>query len=251
MDLSLDMVAMLVAVATLAGFVDAIAGGGGLLTMPAMLMANIPPLFMLGTNKLQATAGSLSASITMILNKKVHPKEIWQAMVACFIGATLGTIAVQLSQPDLLNDAIPCLIAIIGIYYLFAPNLGKIRTNSRLTLNQWRYGAIPLIGFYDGYLGPGTGMFLGLSGVLGRGYDLIQATAVAKLLNFTSNIASLTFFIIGGKVFWSVGFAMMIGQFFGASLGANLAVKGGAFFIRPTIVLMCFAMLVKYVFFNE
>ncbi|WP_394262135.1 TSUP family transporter [Moraxella boevrei] len=250
LDLSLEMVAMLVAVATLAGFVDAIAGGGGLLTMPAMLMANIPPLFMLGTNKLQATAGSFSASITMILNKKIHPKEIWQAIMTCFIGTMLGAIAVQLSPPDLLTKVIPFLIAMIGIYYLFAPNLGKVHTKPRLTLNQWRYGAIPLIGFYDGYLGPGTGMFLGLSGVLGRGYDLIKATAVAKLLNFTSNIASLTFFIIGGKVLWSVGFAMMIGQFIGASLGANLAVKGGVAFIRPMIVLMCFAMLSKYVFFS-
>lgn len=170
--------------------------------------------------------------------------------MTCFIGAMLGAIAVQLSPPDLLTKVIPFLIAMIGIYYLFAPNLGKVHTKPRLTLNQWRYGAIPLIGFYDGYLGSGTGMFLGLSGVLGRGYDLIKATAMAKLLNFTSNIASLTFFIIGGKVLWSVGSAMMIGQFIGASLGANLAVKGGVAFIRPMIVLMCFAMLSKYMFFS-
>ena len=83
-----------------------------------------------------------------------------------------------------------------------------------------------------------------------RGLDMITATANAKLLNFTSNAASLMFFILGGKVLWSVGFAMMLGQFIGASLGAQMVVKGGTKFIRPVIVVMCFAMLIKYVFFS-
>lgn len=116
--------------------------------------------------------------------------------------------------------------------------------------NQWRYGFSPLVGFYDGYLGPGTGMFFALGGVALRGWEMITATANAKVLNFTSNIASLTFFVLGGKVLWTVGIVMMIGQMIGASLGAMLAVKGGVRFIRPLIVLMCFLMLIKYVFFS-
>ncbi|MFW2176955.1 MULTISPECIES: TSUP family transporter [unclassified Moraxella] len=249
-ELTWQTLLLLFFVAGVAGFVDAIAGGGGLLTIPAMLMANIPPLFTLGTNKLQATAGSFSASLTMIKKGLIHPKQIWQAVVACFVGAMLGAIAVQLSPPDLLTKAIPFLIAMIGIYYLFAPKAGEVSREPRLSESKWRYGVVPAIGFYDGYLGPGTGMFFGLGGVALKGYDLITATANAKVLNFTSNIASLVFFILGGKVLWSVGIAMMVGQAIGASLGANVAVKGGVKFIRPLIVVMCFAMLIKYVFFS-
>lgn len=250
MQLSFDVLVMLTLVAGIAGFLDAMAGGGGLLTIPALLMANVPTLYTLGTNKLQATVGSLSASITMIRKGKIHPKQIWRSIVACFIGAVLGAIAVQLSPPVLLAKGIPFLIAIIGIYYLFAPNVGDIKSEPRLSKHNWQYGISPLIGFYDGYLGPGTGMFFALGGITMRGLDMITATANAKLLNFTSNVASLVFFILGGKVLWSVGFAMMVGQFVGASLGAHMAVKGGATFIRPVIVLMCFAMLIKYVFFS-
>lgn len=250
MQLSFDVLVMLTLVAGIAGFLDALAGGGGLLTLPALLMANVPTLYTLGTNKLQATAGSLSASITMIRKGKIHPKQIWRSIIACFIGAVLGAIAVQLSPPVLLTKGIPFLIAIIGIYYLLAPSVGEINAEPKLSKNKWQYGMSSLIGFYDGYLGPGTGMFFALGGITLRGLDMITATANAKLLNFTSNVASLVFFILGGKVLWSVGFAMMVGQFIGASLGAHMAVKGGAKFIRPVIVCMCFAMLIKYVFFS-
>lgn len=249
-ELTWQTLTMLSLVAGVAGFVDAMAGGGGLLTIPAMLMANIPPLFTLGTNKLQATAGSFSASLTMIRNGKIHPLQIWRSIMGCFIGAVLGAIAVQLSPPALLTKGIPFLIAVIGLYYLFAPSAGEVASSPKISQHKWQYGISPLIGFYDGYLGPGTGMFFALGGIALRGFDMITATANAKLLNFTSNVASLMFFILGGKVLWSVGFAMMIGQFIGASLGAKMAIKGGAKFIRPVIVVMCFAMLVKYVFFS-
>lgn len=249
-ELAWETLLLLFLVASIAGFVDALAGGGGLLTIPAMLMANIPPLYTLGTNKLQATAGSLSASITMIKQGKVNPKMIWQSILACFVGAMLGTIAVQLSPPELLTKVIPFLIAMIGLYYLFAPKAGEMAGKSRVSEKQWRYGFAPLVGFYDGYLGPGTGMFFALGGVALRGWEMITATANAKVLNFTSNVASLTFFILGGKVLWTVGVVMMTGQTIGATLGAMLAVKGGVKFIRPVIVLMCFLMLIKYVFFS-
>ncbi|MGD4317565.1 TSUP family transporter, partial [Xanthomonas citri pv. citri] len=193
MQLSFDVLVMLTLVAGIAGFLDAMAGGGGLLTIPALLMANVPTLYTLGTNKLQATAGSLSASITMIRKGKIHPKQIWRSLIACFVGAVLGAMAVQLSPPVLLTKGIPFLIALIGIYYLFAPNIGEVKSAPRISKNKWQYGMSPLIGFYDGYLGPGTGMFFALGGITMRGLDMITATANAKLLNFTSNAASLMF----------------------------------------------------------
>lgn len=249
-ELTWQTIAMLFGIASIAGFLDAMAGGVGLLTIPALLMANVPTLFTLGTNKLQATASSFSASLTMIRKGKIHPKQIWQSILACFIGSTIGTIAVQLSPPILLTKGISFLIALIGLYYLFAPSVGEVKSEPKISDKKWQYIFSPLIGFYDGYLGPGTGMFFALAGVALRGFDMITATANAKLLNFTTNVASLTFFIFGGKVLWSVGVIMMVGQFIGASLEANVAIKGGSKFIRPMIVLMCFAMLIKCVFFS-
>ena len=125
---------MLTAVAAIAGFIDAIAGGGGLLTIPAMLLANIPPVLTLGTNKLQAASGALAASITMIKKGVINPKSIKVAIVGAFIGSVIGTIAVQMSPPDLLEKLIPFLIAAIGIYTLFAPRLGEVEAAPRLSL---------------------------------------------------------------------------------------------------------------------
>lgn len=248
LTLSLEVILMLSAVAALAGFIDAIAGGGGLLTIPAMLLANIPPILALGTNKLQGTSGALAASITMIKKGVVKPKNMNVAIIATFIGAVLGTIAVQLSPPDLLEKLIPFLITAIGIYTLFAPRLGEVEAEPRISESSWQKIITPLIGFYDGYIGPGTGMFFALGNVALRGRQIIAATGAAKVLNLSTNIGSLIFFILGGNVLWKVGLAMMVGQTIGAYFGSHMVVKGGSKLIRPVIVLVCLAMVAKYVF---
>ena len=246
--LSLEVILMLVAVAGIAGFIDAIAGGGGLLTIPAMLLANIPPVLTLGTNKLQAASGALAASITMIKKGVVQPAKMKRAIIGAFSGAVIGTIAVQLSPPDLLEKLIPFLIAAIGIYTLFAPSLGEVEAEPRISESTWQKLVAPLIGIYDGYVGPGTGMFFALGNVALRGRQIIVATGAAKVLNLSTNIASLIFFILGGNVLWSVGLSMMVGQVVGAYFGSHMVVKGGSKIIRPVIVLVCLAMIAKYVF---
>lgn len=247
-QLTLETILMLVAVAGIAGFIDAIAGGGGLLTIPAMLLANIPPILTLGTNKLQAASGALAASITMFKKGVVQPSKIKRAIAGAFIGATIGTIAVQMSPPDMLQKLIPFLIAAIGIYTLFAPSLGEVEAEPRISEGAWQKLVAPLIGFYDGYVGPGTGMFFALGNVALRGREIITATGTAKVLNLSTNIASLIFFILGGNVLWKVGLAMMVGQTVGAYFGSHMVVKGGSKLIRPVIVMVCLAMIAKYVF---
>ena len=247
-SLSFEVILLLSATAAVAGFIDAIAGGGGLLTIPAMLLANIPPVLTLGTNKLQACSGALAASITMIKKGVVKPSSIKIAIIGAFIGATIGTIAVQLSPPDLLEKLIPFLIAAIGIYTLFAPSLGEVEAEPRISESAWQKIVAPIIGFYDGYVGPGTGMFFALGNVALRGRQIIAATGAAKILNLSTNIASLIFFILGGNVLWKVGLAMMVGQIIGAYAGSHMVVKGGSKIIRPVIVLVCLAMVAKYVF---
>lgn len=246
LSLTLEVILMLTAVAAIAGFIDAIAGGGGLLTIPAMLLANIPPVLTLGTNKLQAASGALTASITMIKKGVVSPSKMKLAIAGAFIGSVLGTIAVQMSPPDMLEKLIPFLIAAIGIYTLFAPSLGEVEAEPRVSESTWQRVVAPLIGFYDGYVGPGTGMFFALGNVALRGRQIIAATGAAKVLNLSTNIASLIFFIIGGNVLWKVGLAMMVGQTIGAYAGSHMVVKGGSKIIRPVIVLVCLAMVTKY-----
>lgn len=248
MTLTFDLIALLFAIALLAGFVDAIAGGGGLLTLPALLLTGMSPISALATNKLQASAGSLSASLTMIKKGIAHPKHIKTALILAFIGSAIGTILVQLSPPEFLKIAIPVVVGAMGLYTLFSPNLGAVKREPKLSYIAWQRGVVPAIGFYDGYFGPGTGTFFSLSGVVGRGMDLVTATGNAKLLNFATNFASLIFFIIGGQVVWAIGLVMIVGQVIGAILGATMVVKAGANFIRPVIVLMCFAMVIRYVF---
>lgn len=247
-DLSLEIIALLFFVAMLAGFIDAIAGGGGLLTIPALLLSGMSPISALATNKLQACAGSFSASFTMVRKKMAHPKHMKTALCFAFLGSAIGTILVQLSPPQFLKYAIPIVIALIGLYTLFSPNLGKIQQQPKMSYSTWQKTIVPSIGFYDGYFGPGTGTFFSLSGVSLLGDDFTKATANAKLLNFATNIASLIFFIFGGEIVWLVGFIMMVGQIIGAFIGSNMVIKGGASFIRPVIVIMCFAMVIRYVF---
>lgn len=247
LSLTLEVILMLTTVAAVAGFIDAIAGGGGLLTIPAMLLANIPPVLTLGTNKLQAASGALAASITMIRKGVVSPSKMKLAIAGAFIGSVLGTIAVQMSPPDMLEKLIPFLIAAIGIYTLFAPSLGEVEAEPRVSESTWQRVVAPLIGFYDGYVGPGTGMFFALGNVALRGRQIIAATGAAKVLNLSTNIASLIFFIIGGNVLWKVGLAMMVGQTIGAYAGSHMVVRGGSKIIRPVIVLVCLAMVTKYV----
>ena len=246
-QLSLEIILMLTAVATIAGFIDAIAGGGGLLTIPALLLANVPPVFALGTNKLQACSGSFAASLTMIKKGVVNPRTIKRAIIGAFIGSVIGTILVQLSPPAMLEKVIPFLIAAIGIYTLFAPNLGEVEAEPRISESAWQKIVAPLIGLYDGYIGPGTGMFFSLGNVALRGREIVEATGAAKVLNFATNIASVIFFVIGGKILWTVGLAMMVGQTLGAYAGSHMVVKGGSKLIRPVIVLVCLAMVGKYV----
>lgn len=141
-------------------------------------------------------------------------------------------------------------MAMIGLYYLFAPSLGEFKSETQISDKKWQFGVILLIGMYDGYLGLGTGMFLALGGIVLRGWDMVTTTANAKVINFTTNVASLLMFIMAGQVWWKVGIAMMIGQSIGAYSGASMAIKGGSKLIRPVVVLVCFAMLTNYVFFS-
>ena len=243
--ITLDLVLFLFAVASVAGFVDSIAGGGGLISMPALLAAGLSPVQALATNKLQGAAGTLSASVYFISKGAVNLREIRLAMVMTFIGSMMGTLLVQRIDAGVLDQAIPFLLIGIVLYFLFSPQPKSDQSRQLLSLPVFSYTVAVLIGFYDGFFGPGTGSFFTMAFASLLGYSITSATAHTKVLNCTSNLASLLFFIIGGHAVWTVGLVMILGQVIGARLGSHVALSRGEALIRPMIVCVSLAMTAK------
>ncbi|GAA0817484.1 TSUP family transporter [Colwellia asteriadis] len=245
-NLSFEILAFLFVIAIVAGFLDTLAGGGGLLTLPALMMSGMPPLAALATNKLQSTAGVATATVMMLRNKRVRWRDVKYLMLAAFIGSALGTLIVQIMNTEALTIVIPIVIAAIGIYFLVTPVIDDNTKKPRVSPNVYKYVVTPTIGCYDGLFGPGTGSFFALAGRSLRAQPFLQATAVAKTLNFSTNLASLIVFIFAGHVVWLVGIIMMAGQFIGAWLGSHCLFKIPVKYLRYLVVVMCFAMLAKY-----
>ena len=241
-----EILALLFIAALAAGFIDTFAGGGGLITIPALLLANVPPVLTLGTNKLQGSAGSMMASIMMLKKGLIDIRSIYKGFIASFIGSAVGAFVIQQIDMDSLRIIIPILLVCIALYFLFSPQSHMEHRPPKISENAYNRIFAPLIGFYDGFLGPGTGSFFCATGILTRGYDIIKATAIAKPLNFASNIGGLLVFMLGGKILWLVGGVMIAGQMLGAYLGAHVMVSKGKKLIRPLIVAVCCGMLVKY-----
>lgn len=242
-NLSPLTVCLLIVVAILAGYIDTLVGGGGLITIPALLAAGVAPIAALGTNKLQACAGTGTASLTLLLKKKVSFTDVFSAMGTAFIGAAVGAILVQSFDPEVLELLIPTVIVVIIVYFIFAPRPKAEPSDERISHAAYRATAVPAVGFYDGMFGPATGSFFVLAGVSLRGQTIVHASMVAKTLNFATNVASLLVFIWFGQVAFFVGFIMMLGQFVGASLGARALMTINPNALRGLVVIMCLVML--------
>ncbi|MGL5289636.1 MAG: TSUP family transporter [Aeromonas sp.] len=247
MELELFTLLGLFGVALGAGFIDAIAGGGGLLTVPALLATGMPPALVLGTNKLQSSFGSFSATWFYARRGLLEWGMIWPALICTFIGAAMGTLAVQTIDAARLERLLPFLLMGFACYFLFSPRVSDAQSSPRLTPLIFALLVGGTVGFYDGFFGPGTGSFFAIGFVALAGFGMARATAHTKLLNFTSNIASLLFFAIGGKVVWSVGLIMAIGQFIGARMGSKLVLKKGVHLIKPLLVTVSLLMSAKLV----
>lgn len=228
-----------------AGFVDAIAGGGGLITVPVLLSFGLGPKLALGTNKLQATFGSGSAAWHYAEAKTVPLKDCTRGFVFAFIGGALGTLAVQHLERSFLERAIPFLLIAVAIYTLLKPSLGAQDLHPRLS-RAWfdlLFGLV--IGFYDGFFGPGTGTFWTMAFMLGLGFNLTRATGYTKVMNFASNLSSLAFFLAAGNVAFAAGLTMGLGQLLGAKLGSRMVIVRGTKFIRPIFIAVVLALTGK------
>ncbi len=241
----IDIMLGLAAVALVAGYVDAIAGGGGLLTVPALLYAGLPPVEAVATNKLQGSFGVAASSYAFWKAGRVDLRRLWPAISAAATGAALGGVTVRHVDPGFLRGLVPVLLVILACYYVLAPRTGFLRPSQRLGDAAFAALVAFPVGFYDGFLGPGAGSFYLTGFVLLAGADLIDATGRTKVLNLASNVASLGIFLAGGDVSFSYGMPMIVGQALGSWLGAHSAMHYGSALIRPMVVMVSLAMAIR------
>lgn len=242
------LLAVLCAVAFVAGFIDAIAGGGGLLTVPALLTAGLPAHVVLGTNKLAATFGSFTASLTYYRKKLFNPVYWRRSLVYTALGALAGTLVVDMISKETLEKVLPLLILLAALYTLF----NRMQPDDKLTLPEqtttlfWQQRLQGFsLGFYDGIAGPGTGAFWMVSTMAMYRINLLLTCGVARTMNFVSNGFSLAAFLALGHVNIALGLAMGACLMSGAWLGAHTAIKFGSRFIRPVFISVVIAIALR------
>jgi uncharacterized membrane protein YfcA len=236
---------LLIAAGFLAGFIDSIAGGGGLIVIPSLLLTGMAPVEALGTNKLQGLFGSGSASLAYARKGHVDLKKQLPSSLLAFLGSALGAITATFVSPKWFAMVLPFVLVAIALYFALKPDLGDVDRKQRLAPLAFALTAIPLIGYYDGIFGPGTGSFFMLAFVSLAGFGVLKATAHTKLLNFSSNFGAFAIFTAIGVINWKIGLLMGFAQMAGAMTGSSLAMKNGAKLIRPLLVVTCVLLAAK------
>jgi uncharacterized protein len=231
-----DVLALLIVAAFAAGFVDSIAGGGGLITVPVLILAGADPVTALATNKLQGLFGAGSAALNYSRAGHVSlRRQITPALVA-FAAAIAGALLTSHLPTNLIRRGLPVLLIGIALFFAFKPGLTDTDRMRRVTPAIFALTLVPLIGFYDGLIGPGAGAFYMLGFVTLAGFGVLKATAHTKLLNFASNLGGMLAFAMVATPWWTTGLAMGAAQIAGATVGSRLAMRIGAQVIKPVLV---------------
>jgi uncharacterized membrane protein YfcA len=228
-----------------AGLIDSIAGGGGMISLPALLAAGVPPHFALGTNKLQSALGTSFATANYARRGCITIEGLGLGVAVTAVAAFAGAWCDTRMSADLLVRVIPWLLVAIFIHVLVSPRVGEERRKARLGVVGFHVAAGCVLGFYDGFFGPGTGSFWTMGFVVLMGFNLPHATGHTKVMNLTSNVASLVWFAAHGSVFWTLGAVMGGANIAGALLGSHLAIRNGARFIRAVFLLVVGATIAR------
>ena len=235
-----------------AGFIDAIAGGGGLIQLPAMLISfpQKEVIEVVGTSKAGAIWGTSAAALNYRRNIKTDPKLLIAMVLPAFVGSGLGSLlATQISTTQLKAGIVVMLVAVF-IYTLIHPDLGKIEIfkHSHLRRMQIAISAGFIIGFYDGLIGPGTGTLLMIVLVAGFGFAFVGASAIAKVVNVATNLASILVIGFNASIMWKVGIALGIVNLAGGFLGSHVAINKGSEFVRKFYLVVTFVLIVRVLF---
>jgi uncharacterized membrane protein YfcA len=244
-EVDLTLILGLAAVALLAGFFDAIAGGGGLFTLPALLLVGIDPLAAIATNKLQAASATISATVAFARKGMIEWRSGLPMAAMALVGSGLGALSISLIPKVVLEASVPILLIMVAVYFAFSPKLGDRQKKAKIPVLVFSFSIAPLIGFYDGIFGPGVGSFFMLALVILLGQGLLRAVSTSKLLNASSNIGALLVFSLNGAIILPIALAMALAAFIGAQLGARCAVRFGARLIKPLLITVCCLMAGK------
>lgn len=248
MEINTLTIIALMSISFLAGFIDSIGGGGGLLSLPCYLIAGLPPHIALGTNKFAATFGTGAAVFNYIRKGKIYLKIILSGIVFSLVGAFIGSKIILLFDQNLVGKIFIILFP-LGVIATFYPKKAIIQKEKLNKIDS--YLKVPLIcvivGFYDGFFGPGSGTFLALSFYTFLKLNLIEATANAKVFNFFSTFGSLLAFIIGGKVFYTLGIPLAVTNILGNYLGSHLAIKKGEKVIKLVLIIVLVVLFITLI----
>jgi len=227
---------ILFCVAFFASLIDSIAGGGGLLTTPSMLLVGISPLNVLATNKFQSCFGTFTSTYNYYKNGLLVDNKKILYFVLSFVGSSIGTLLVSRISNDTLESIIPILLIGAAVFFITNKGPSEVKTNEKLLIlfNLFIFA----IGFYDGFFGPGTGSFFVLTFIIIKGANIMQSTAITKLLNFASNFAAFIIFALQGYVIWYLGLVMAVAQIAGAFTGSRFAIRNGENVVRPVLVIV-------------
>lgn len=242
-----EFVALLVA-AFSAGLIDAVAGGGGLIQVPALFSA-LPaeePATIFGTNKGSSIFGTANAAWRYARRIEIPWRIVLPAAGAAFLFSFAGAAVVSLMPKDVVRPLILVLLIIVAAYTAVRPSFGAVRRPEcrRALAKSLLVGAI--LGFYDGFFGPGMGSFLIFSFVRWFGLDFLHASAAAKIVNGSTNLAALAYFVPAGHVLWTLALAMAVFNIAGAQVGSRLALRGGSRFVRNAFLLMTLLLIAKF-----
>jgi uncharacterized protein len=230
-----------------AAFVDSIAGGGGLISVPAFMMVLPNAHFVLGTNKFSATTASFTSSLKFARSGKVNFKILKFIIPFTLLGAVLGVNTVLQVDQKFLSSLVLILILFVGVYSFFNKNIGLNNTFEKITPKNLTLGILLgfALGFYDGFFGPGTGSFLVFGLIHIFGFDFVNASGNARFLNFISNISSLVMFAINGRIMYMYGLPVALFMIVGARMGTKLALNKGSRLIKPIFVVMSLGVAFK------
>ncbi|WP_026765687.1 TSUP family transporter [Selenomonas ruminantium] len=232
----------------MASFIDSVVGGGGLISVPALLWTGLPPVLALGTNKCAAVMGSFTSFITFVRSGKVDGYLMRRLFPLSFIGSALGVLTVQLLPPEILRPLVVIMLIAVLLYSIFKKDWGRENKYAGLSTKMLLLAGLVafLLGFYDGFFGPGAGSFM-LFGLLMAGFDFLGAAANARTLNFASNISAVIFFGYLGQIDFAHAIPMGLAMIAGAYCGANMALKKGVGYVRPLFIIMTTVLIGKLV----
>ncbi|WP_342471762.1 TSUP family transporter [Metasolibacillus sp. FSL H7-0170] len=245
-DLDISLIIILIFFGFLAAFVDSVVGGGGLIMLPALLFTGLSPASAVATNKLAGTLGSMTSTITFYRSGKLDIKSVYKWFPLSFFGSMLGAWTVHLINPEILKPLMLVMLATVAAYTIFKKDWGHLSTYKSLSPKKLLIFLCVLfiIGFYDGFLGPGTGSFL-IFAFLIVGFDFLKAAGNAKFLNFGSNIGGLLMFMSLGQVNYTYGLIMGVAQIAGAICGSKYAIKRGSGYVRILFIIVTITLLAK------